>query len=174
MSTRYVWNRYNRIATYSISEDAYESTRTIVINPMSVTKQGTGLVGSVQLSEPHIEMEDPEDKYLDDGEQYTVPAGRFFGNEWTSPDAFYLLLYAQTSCVVRGRANDVSSNIGIVLDSGTAHEVNAVWGAGASLGPVSGTSQGPYPPCPAAPPGSWEPFGSALPRYQGPGLFRHA
>lgn len=90
-------------------------------------------------------MEDPEDKYLDDGEQYTVPAGRFFGNEWTSPDAFYLLLYAQTSCVVRGRANDVSSNIGIVLDSGTAHEVNAVWGAGTSLGTVSGSSQSSYP-----------------------------
>lgn len=112
---------------------------------MSVTKQGTGLVGSVQLSEPHIEMEDPEDKYLDDGEQYTVPAGRFFGNEWTSPDAFYFLLYAQTSCVVSGRTLDVSSNIGIVLDSGTAHEVNAVWGAGTSLGTVSGSSQSSYP-----------------------------
>lgn len=90
-------------------------------------------------------MEDPEDKYLVVNERYTVPAGRFFGNEWTDSDAFYLLLYAQTNCVVKGRAMSDSSNIGIVLDSGTAHEVNAVWGAGTSLGPVSGTSQSSYP-----------------------------
>ena len=145
MSTRYVWNRYNRIATYSISEEAFESQRAICINPLSVTKQGTGLVGSVQLSEPFIEMEDPEDKYLVVNERYTVPAGRFFGNEWTDSNAFYPLLYAQTSCVVKGRTMSGSLNIGAVLDTGTAYEVDAVWGAGASLGPVSGTSQSSYP-----------------------------
>lgn len=100
-------------------------------------------------------MEDPEDKYLVVNERYTVPAGRFFGNEWTDSNAFYPLLYAQTSCVVKGRTMSGSLNIGAVLDTGTAYEVDAVWGVGTSLVPVSGTSQGPYPPCPAAPPALW-------------------
>lgn len=90
-------------------------------------------------------MEDPEDKYLVANERYTVPAGRFFGNEWTDSNAFYSLLYAQTNCVVKGRAMSGSLNIGAMLDTGTAYEVDAVWGAGASLGPVSGTSQSSYP-----------------------------
>ena len=145
MSTRYVWNQSNRLATYSLSEREALIGIIASINPLSVSKQGTGFVGSNGMNGPYLEMEDYEDKYFEDKEQYTVPAGRFFGNEWTDPSAFYPILYAQTDCVVRGESANSGLSMYIRLNSGTAYEVDAVWGAGASLGAVSGPSQGPYP-----------------------------
>ena len=145
MSTRYVWNQSNRLATYSLSEREALIGIIASINPLSVSKQGTGFVGSNGMNGPYLEMEDYEDKYFEDKEQYTVPAGRFFGNEWTDPSAFYPILYAQTDCVVRGESANSGLSMYIRLNSGTAYEVDAVWGAGASLGTVSGTSQSTYP-----------------------------
>lgn len=77
MSTRYVWERFNRLATYSLSEREALIGIIASINPLSVSKQGTGFVGSNGTDGPHLKMEDYEDKYFEDKEQYTVPAGRF-------------------------------------------------------------------------------------------------
>lgn len=143
MSTRYVWERFNRLATYSLSEREALIGIIASINPLSVSKQGTGFVGSNGTDGPHLKMEDYEDKYFEDKEQYTVPAGRFFGNEWTDPSAFYPILYAQTDCVVRGESANSGLSMYIRLKSGAAYEVEAVWGAGTSLSTVSGPSQGP-------------------------------
>ena len=160
MSTRYVWNRYN------IEKDIAERSNTDSINiylqddDICHIFYGT----SVRIDGDYIELTIEGVQTVNIGGSTTVPQGRYFtttplsGNPGQTFDAFQFF-YANGSVSV-----NVTSSTGghqqINLYCSFGYGGISTYGIGSfkgstSYGPISGTSQGPYPPCAAASPALW-------------------
>lgn len=199
MSTRYVWGRYSISTTYeiqlkrqrSLSQNSSEDL--LSVSGGTIPSASRPYVAEIApagdwekyINQPIAEFSQVGALEVNFANQYSTGAYFTFASSPISTkisDGTYLYFNNSYQATTRNaiqltddgsiwEAKRKNSYTDIVLYQAQNVAINS---KGDKVSDVSGSSQGPYPPCPAAPPGSWEPFGSALPRYQGPGLFRHA
>ena len=161
MSTRYVWNRYE-IETSCISQRIYDNS---VSNTQKIIFCG---------SEPSIDED--SGLYIPSGAQREVSQSEFYALDsyGIATNMYPYAVLCQSSTGIGGdrycEADVKGSNYEYRVESNKlvysrraasateilyTFRIQITQEKGSLLGSVSGTSQGPYPPCPAVPPGSW-------------------